>query len=79
MSQRVVLSWDQKYAILLRRKSLEISGGLDGVRKVQEWSEWGFGFKKAPLYISIMKNIKNEENVIYMHTLMERIEKRICF
>ena len=55
MGGQVMLTFVQKYAILLRCKSLEIKGGLEGIGKVQLWSKWRFGLKKAPSYRLIKK------------------------
>ena len=45
---------------------MEVIGGLEGIAKVQEWTQWRFGLEKAPSYKNNMKILKNEEEIFFV-------------
>ena len=58
MNERVVLSWLQKYAILVKFKSLSVDGGVEAIKQVQEWAQWKFELKKSSILSDYHKNFK---------------------
>jgi len=79
MSSRLRLSWSEKHAILLHCKSQSITGGLEKIKKVSEWSVSELKLKQEPSYHTIMRILKNEQTIeSWMNSHGHNRKKKWC-
>ena len=79
MGKKLTLIWAEKYAILLKCRSMGIRGQLEGIRKVQCWAVETLDLKSQPSYSTIRRIVDNEEIVTrWMDSVGYRRKKVWC-
>lgn len=79
MAGRVLLTFEQKYAVLLKCKSLNVKGGLEGVKQVQDWVVSKIQLIKPPAYQTIKRILDDEDSTTPYAISHEKSRKKAYF